>query len=67
MPWNPQESMMTILAAAESGEPLTVTPDDLRARLDLIIQETLVARGWSEHDRGEARKIGEALSASNAK
>ena len=56
--------MLLILAAAEDGEPLSVSADDLRARLDAIVKQVRAERGcWNENQRGEYRRIGEALEA----
>jgi hypothetical protein len=57
---NPNESLLLELAAAESGAPLSVTEDDLRARFAVIIRRAR-ADGWSEDMRGECRRITEAL------
>ena len=60
---NPEESLLLELAAAESGAPLDVTEEDLRARFAAIVGQARADRGWSENQRGECRRITAALEA----
>jgi hypothetical protein len=58
--WNPKQSMAIILAAAEAGEPLTVTENEIRERLDALIKETQTRRGTMAGN-GEYRLLCRAL------
>lgn len=53
--------MLPILTAAQSGSPLGVSEDDLRARFAVIIRNVREERGWSLDRRNEARLIAWAL------
>ena len=59
---NPEELLLHELLAAERGEPLNASEDDLRARFAAILRKAR-ADGWSEIMRGECRRIAEALEA----
>ena len=59
---NPEESLLGELAAAERGEPLDASEDDLRARFAEILRKSR-ADGWSENMRVECRRIVAALEA----
>lgn len=60
---NPEESLLLEFAAAERGEPLDVSEDDLRARFAAIVRKAHAERGWSENMRGECRRIAVVLDA----
>lgn len=59
--WDPKQAMLPILTAAQSGSPLGVSEDDLRARFAVIIQNVREERGWSLDSRNKARLIAWAL------
>lgn len=58
--WNAAHSMMTVLAAAERGESLTVTETEIRERLDALIKETQARRNTLAGS-GEYQAICKAL------